>query len=204
VTRKKSNELDPKAKRARDIRNGVLLAHVVISWAVVAFSHLKWWSVFHRGTLVAEFWGNDEKAFQTGYITLSAIAAFFFTSYDIVTNADIQWPPLLASAFALGCASEVTYKLVSERDVIYQHVAEGAVEKEIHEHPETEPVTARGGVTATLSSEVSTQGSSSRTNSDEGLKLKINYGLYGTLYGTFAMVVLSVYLTFFAKREEGT
>jgi hypothetical protein len=204
VTKKKS-ELDAGGKRVRDIRNGLLLAHVVVSWVVVALVHCPWWSGYNHGKEAFEFWGNDPKAYQTGYVTLAAILAFFFTSYDIVTNSDIQWPPLLASAFALGCASEVTYKLVSERDMIFQHWSESVVDDEMRKRQEAEltaPVTsssvsANSGVAATGSA-------SSGGTHDEGLKLKIGYGLYGTLYGTFAMVVLSIYLTFFARREEGT
>ncbi len=203
--KKKRSELDAGGKRVHDIRNGLLLAHVVISWVVVALVHCPWWSGYNHGKQAFEFWGNDPKAYQTGYITIAAILAFFFTSYDLVTNSDIQWPPLLASAFALGCASEVTYKLVSERDMIFQHWSESVVDDEARKRQEAE-LTAQVTSSSTTSATngVAATGSGSRSEADEGLKLKIGYGLYGTLYGTFAMVVLSIYLTFFARREEGT
>lgn len=196
--------LTPEQKRTRDIRNGVLLAHVVVSWVVIVLVHFKWWSVFSHGDPkpVAEFWGNDDKAFQTGYITVAALIAFFFTSYDIVTGTDIQWPPLLASAFALGCAAEVTYKLVTERDVIYRNVVAYELGRDADREQETAAVSS-SSTAAVDSSGIASVASGARTKaSDEGIRLKINYGLYATLYGTFAMVLLSIHLTFFAKREE--
>jgi hypothetical protein len=199
VSKKKATALTPETKRTRDIRNGVLLAHVVVSWVVIVLVRFRWWTVFSHGAEVGHVEGSDEQAFQTGYITLAAIVAFFFTSYDIVTNSDIQWPPLLASAFALGCAAEITYKLYSERDVVYKHLVALEHNRDMAREQEEGSAAAvgSGSVAAVRSSSAS-----SLVGTDEGIKLKVNYGLEGALYGSFFMVLLSAYLTFFARREE--
>ena len=203
---KKPAALTPESKRTRDIRNWVLLAHVVVSWVVVFAVRFRWWTVFAHGDTVGEFFGSDEKAFQTGYITLAAIVAFFFTSYDIVTNSDIQWPPLLASAFALGCAAEVTWKFNAQQDTVMKHLIAEQLSREARKEED------RAQAIALLdSSSVSVAGvgsgsaapvsSASNGELDTGIRVRLGPGLLTTLFGTFSMVLLSSYLTFFARRD---
>jgi hypothetical protein len=198
---KKNVAATPESKRTRDIRNGVLLAHVVLSWVVVAAVRFKWWTVLVKGENVGEFFGTDEHAFQTGYITLAALVCFFFTSYDIVANADIQWPPLLASAFALGCAAEVTWKLNAEKDVVLQHVISAQLSRDMAREHERER-----GIAALDSSSIATLTSDGviggpKPPKDESIRVRLGPGLLTTLFGTFSMVLLSSYLTFLARRE---
>lgn len=198
--------LAPEAKRTRDVRNGILLAHVVLSFVVVAAVRFKWWTVIAHGDTVGEFFGSQEQAFQTGYITLAALLAFFFTSYDIVTNSDIQWPPLLLSAFALGCAAEVTWKLNAEQDVVLRHVVEAQLNREMADdlkRQKTTPKLSSSDVAGISSGETSDVTSSARSSSstDPGIRVRLGAGLLTTLFGTLSMVLLSSYLTFFARRE---
>jgi hypothetical protein len=201
---KKPASLTPEAKRIRDIRNGVLLAHVVVSWVVVAAVRFRWWTVFAHGDTVGEFFGSDEKAFQTGYITLAAIIAFFFTSYDIVTNSDIQWPPLLASAFALGCAAEVTWKFNSQQDTVMKHLIAEQLSRDMKKEEDRANAVAlldSSSVAGVSSGSPAPVASASRAEPDVGIRVRLGPGLLTTLFGTFSMVVLSSYLTFFARRD---
>jgi hypothetical protein len=207
VSSKKTTGLTPEQKRRRDIRNGVLLAHVIISWAVIIAVRFKWWTVFMHGEQVGEpFSGTHEHAFQTGYISMACVIAFFFTSYDIVTNGDIQWPPLLASAFALGCAAEVSYKLVSEQDVIYRNLITYQMARDAEKEREAveKAVTAavNSSSTAAVDSSVAAVSSATKSHADDLPRVKFGWGLLTALYGTFCMVLLSCYLTFFAPRAE--
>ncbi len=201
---KKPDALGPQAKRIRDIRNGVLLAHVVVSWVVVVAVRFRWWTIFAHGDTVGEFFGSDEKAFQTGYITIAAIVAFFFTSYDIVTNSDIQWPPLLASAFALGCAAEVTWKFNSQQDVVMKHLIAEQLSREFKKEEERGKAIAHldsSSIAVTSSGDAASVTTASRKEPEVGLKVRLGPGLLTTLFGTFSMVILSSYLTFFARRD---
>jgi hypothetical protein len=196
VSKKKIAQMTPEEKRARDIRNALLLVHIVLEVLVIVGCQLQWWSLYSKGELVAAFKGDDPKAFQSAYMSVAALIAFFFTSYDLVTGSDIQWPPLLASAFALGCAAEVTYKVTSGSDVIYANYL--LVEQAKEHRREAD----RANVAPVGSDGTAAVASGSEATKEPPLKLSIDWGLRMALFGTFFMVLVSSYLTFFARRDE--
>jgi hypothetical protein len=191
----KKGPLSPEDRRALEIRRGVLLAHVAIEAIVVlccwAFS---WWSGHYQphGSAGLDFAKPGAECFQARYITWAAIAAFFFTSYDLVANADFQWPPLLASAFALGCAGQVTYQALGYKDEVLRQLM--LVERK-------QQAVAIAPVASGTPTGVAPVASGSKAEA-EPYSFKIDPGLMVVLFGSFSMVVLSSYLTFFARREE--
>ena len=108
MTKKKA--LTDAEKRDRKTQQILLGIHIGLSALVLLATQLDWWSIHNSsGELVAVMSGSDPKVFQAGYLKVALLFAFVFTSYDLVADEDIQWPPLLASAFALGCCGQATY-----------------------------------------------------------------------------------------------
>jgi len=88
-----------------------------------------WWQPLAGGSpFGAAYHGHDPVtgAFDpwASTVVLSCVVAFFFTSYDLVADEDIQLPIFLASLVVLGAAGKVFYRAYSDPSTIEQVVDE--------------------------------------------------------------------------------
>jgi hypothetical protein len=199
-------------RRALDVRRGFLLAHVALEIVLVVGAMLGWYSLFlgdrvfasvAPGAHVSVPGGLFPFVEQARLVILAAVVAFFFTSYDLVADADIQWPPLLASAFALGCCGQVCWKLDKSFDAMVDYVvaAETLAHRKSATPGEAKPVSPPGGSQAPVTSgSIAAPGSASTSQAPAPVRLKIDTGLKLVLFASASMTLLSTYLTFFARR----
>jgi len=206
MTRKMAQEKTTEEKRALDVRRGFLAAHAALSVLLVIGSQTEFWSIWVKGTLVETVLGREHDGIHgkitASYMAISAIFAFFFTTYDLVANADVQWPPLLASAFALGCCTQQVWQTF-HKDVDRletQYVQDAMFKNSIQEAKEKMSIaatTSGGGSVAPVMSATTPDAAASYD-----FKIRPGSGLVIAFGSSLGMLLLSIYLTFFAKRRS--
>lgn len=221
--------LSPEDRRARDVRRGFLLVHALLSGILVLGASIGWYTILHGQRVLAAVQplGRDAHgapepfAVDARWLILCAVVAFFFTSYDLVANADFQWPPLLASAFALGCCGHVAYRLDRDVEVLVDRFVKADMIARIQQE---KAARARAGLppapdVATIASALAApappasgvagvgsavapvaSGAGASVTEEPPVRLQVNLGLKLCLFASASMTLLSTYLTFFARR----
>lgn len=110
-------------------RRWLLGVHLLLQLLCVAGALGPWWQPLAGGTpFGAAYHGHDPAtgAFDPwATVTVFACAAaFFFASYDLVADEDIQLPVFLASLVVLGAAGAVFYRAYSDPSTLEQVVDE--------------------------------------------------------------------------------
>ncbi|MBI3722741.1 hypothetical protein HY251_02120 [bacterium] len=204
MSKKQTQERTKEEKRAHDVRMGLLIAHAVLAMLLVLGSQLDWWSVWVKGTLVETVLGREHDGIPARqaavYMALSALIAFFFTTYDLVADADIQWPPLLVSAFALGCCTQQLYQTFYKD---WEKIAESKISERMFDDSlkavrsgDTAPETSSTGTVAPIVSAAAVDPASKYP-----FAIKLGTGLGLATTASLGMLLSSIYLTFFAKRK---
>jgi hypothetical protein len=220
--RDKAKKVDTGAdKRAADIRRALLIVHVILEVVLIVGVCLTWWSVgagadsmtfapgLHlRDEALYPFTPDGHYPFTTEarYLIVAMVVCFFCTSYDLVANLDIQWAPLLLSAFALGVTGETCWKLDGYFDMSMKHVVQLQVMRKLQESPSPAPPSPAPTASA-VASVGSTTGSVAPVTTAQAVHLtenlpvaRVEMGLKLVLFASASMALISTYLTFFARR----
>lgn len=180
-------------------RRVALAAHLLLEACVVAGSQGPWWEVLVGGEAVARHAGYDAARAApmeplAAAAALAGIVAFFFASYDLVADADLQAPILAASVVACVAAGALAHRVfVAEDDL--RRIAEEVMRTDVTR------ALADPAPVATSAPAAPTSGSDdplARLHST--FAIRPAWGLALLVAAAPLMVVVSVYLTFFAER----
>lgn len=110
-------------------RRWLLGLHLLLQALCVIGALGPWWQpLAGGGPFGSAYHGHDPTtgAFDpwASAAVLSCAVAFFFASYDLVSDADLQLPVFLASLVVLGAASAVFYRAYSDPSTLEQVVDE--------------------------------------------------------------------------------
>jgi hypothetical protein len=166
-------------------RRAALGVHVALEAAVLVGAQGPWWEVWLGASRTFVQLGYDPA--RTGAALdpwaaaagLAALVAFFFASYDLVADDDLQAPILLASVVVLVVAARLLYTVAVDA-----HTVERVLDE----------VRAAGDIAA-----VATSGAPSPAERLTPV-LKTRWGLALVVAAAPLLVLVSVYLTFFAQR----
>lgn len=182
--------ISPRALRLRRVALGL---HLALQAGVVVGSQGPWWDVVLNGERILRHVGYDPARGAMPMEPLAALAAFaaivafFFASYDLVADADLQLPVLFASMVIVVCAAFLIHRVVVAPQTI-EHITEEVM---------------RAGQPAA-------DGTVAPVDSNDPLQrlrvsmptLKPAWGLSLLVAAAPLMLLLSVYLTFFAERAS--
>jgi hypothetical protein len=116
---------------ARKRRRLALVFHLVAEAAAIVGCALRWSEGLADETVLTGVAGSETTPGRI--VFLATLLAFFFTSYDLVANADYQLVPLLASAVAFGAAALALYTIYWNPDTLDQFVQFAvAVKRDAH------------------------------------------------------------------------
>jgi hypothetical protein len=172
--------------KARFRRRVALAFHVFLQACVVAGSQGPWWDVFVKSQHLFHQAGYDGARTPpmlplAAVTAFAALAAFFFASYDLAADADLQLPILLASAVVLVCAGVLLHDVKFEPDTLLSVIDE--VERAgLPPGGDVAPVTSEGGLHL------------------RDFTLKPCWGLALVVAAAPLMVLVSLYLTFLIER----
>lgn len=185
-------------------RRVALVVHLALQACVVVGSQGPWWDVLVGGEAVARHAGYDAARTASGagamepvaaVAALAAIVAFFFASYDLVADADLQAPVFAASVVALVAAGVLVHRVLVAEDELHE-IAEEVLRADVGR-------ALQGGVAPVATSDAAAVTS----GSDDPLarlrtsfSLRPAWGMALLVAATPLMVLVSVYLTFFAER----
>ena len=124
------------------------------------------------------FW--QRPGFLASVVMLSAIVAFFFTSYDLVADQDIQLPPLLATLVILGAAGLAYTSLLHSTETL------DSVIRDVH---------AAGSASGTGAAPIELP---------RLYGLKPAWGASVFMAAAIPMLLCSLYLTFIAQRQRAS
>lgn len=186
MSKKRREPVDPITLFKRRAALGV---HLLLQACVLVGSQGAWWDIVDADSkaLILTQYGHDATRATAlepvaAVAALAAIVAFFFASYDLVSDADLQAPILLASLVALGAAAAAFHRgIVSPAEI-------ERITREVNDAVSVAPVTS-GGAPPSL----------------EGVfKLPLlipRWGLALLVAAAPLMVVVSTYLTFSSDRS---
>jgi hypothetical protein len=171
-------------------RRAALGLSIFLQLCVVVGAQGAWWDVIGQDGVVAyTHHGHDATRAVSSMEPAAAIAAvaavvaFFFASYDLVADADLQAPILLASLLALGAAASAFHRAIIDPATI------NAITREVME---------AGASTAAVST---TGAPPARELLLQLPSLRPAWGLALFAAAAPLMVVVSTYLTFFSVRS---
>lgn len=199
--KKGARAVSPVALFRRRVALGV---HLALQACVLVGSQGPWWDVLVGGEAVARHAGYDAARAAGGagamepiaaVAALAAIVAFFFASYDLVADADLQAPVFAASVVACVAAGVLVHRVLVAEDELHE-IAEEVLRADVDR-------ALQGGVAPVGSSDAASVTSSSddplarlRTS----FSLRPAWGMALLVAAAPLMVLVSVYLTFFAER----
>ncbi len=202
--RKGARAVDPVTLFRRRVALGV---HLALEACVLVGSQGPWWDVLIGGEAVARHAGYDA-ARATGPMepmaalaALAALVAFFFASYDLVADADLQAPVLAASVVACVAAGAVAHRvLVAEDDLnrIAEEVMRADVEGALDRPPPAETAPVATSAPAPVTSGSDDPLARLRTS----FSLRPAWGMALMVAAAPLMVAVSVFLTFFAAAPR--
>lgn len=182
--------VDPRTLLRRRVALGL---HVALETCVVVGSQGPWWDVVIGGERVLRHAGYDPTRAVpmeplAGLAAVAAIVAFFFASYDLVADATIQLPILFASLVIVVSAGFLLHRVA---------VAPQTIEEITEEVMRAGDSSSPGGAVAPVDSSDPLQRLRLSLPS-----LKPAWGLSLLVAAAPLMLLLSVYLTFFAERAS--
>jgi hypothetical protein len=181
-------DISPRALR---LRRAALGLHLALEGCVVVGSQGPWWDVMIGSERVLRHVGYDPTRASpmeplAALAALCGIVAFFFASYDLVADANIQAPIFIASAVIVVAAAVLIHRVV---------VAPQTIEDITEEVMRAGPPAADGTVAPVDSNDPLQRFRMSMPT------LKPAWGLSLLVAAAPLMLLLSVYLTFFAKER---
>lgn len=181
------SEAAPAVSAQTRFRRRVALAfHVFLQACVLVGSQGPWWDVFVKAQPLFHQAGYDGARTPpmlplAAVTALAAVVAFFFASFDLAADADLQRPILAASLVVLVCAGVLLHDVKFEPDTLTSVIEE--VERAgLPPGGDVAPVTSGGGL------------------SIRDFTLKPCWGLALVVAAAPLMVLVSVYLTFLIER----
>ena len=118
---------------------------------------------------------------------LACVVAFFFASYDLVADADIQLPVFLATLLLTAVGGYVLREVLVDQEVIGEFI-------ELQER-----LRLGAGSPASMAA-VTTTGSTGAGIGGEAVRLRFGWGLALYLSSALVLLIDSFYLTFIAQR----
>lgn len=185
--------VDPRTLVRRRVGLGL---HVALETCVVVGSQGPWWDVVIGGERILRHVGYDPTRAVpmeplAGLAAVAAIVAFFFASYDLVADATIQLPILFASLVILVSAGSLLHRVAVAPQTIEE------ITEEVMRAGDSKSPGSPGGAVAPVDSSDPLQRLRLSLPS-----LKPAWGLSLLVAAAPLMVLLSVYLTFFAERAS--
>jgi hypothetical protein len=119
----------------------------------------------------------------------AAIGAFFFASFNLVADADFQWPTLICSALVCLAAGLAFHGIYSPQSTLSDVISE----------VESARVAGAGGDPASTAP-VTSDALEQPSLLDRLPRLRLGWGVSLLLAAAPLMLLVSVYLTFFAAR----
>jgi hypothetical protein len=187
-------------------RTAVLLFHLAAEAIAIVGVLLSWKIVLVGESVVTDTVGSDMR--EGKIVFLASLMAFFFASYDLVADADIQLPVLLASAIAVGAAGYALYDVLwcvsTFRETAEALAVAGIANPDSATHAGGAKA-IRGQTEREAQEPVVTVGGRPVRGGPPllaALRLRTGTGLIMSLVGAFDMLLASLYLTVFATREK--
>ncbi|MBX3466202.1 MAG: hypothetical protein KF878_04805 [Planctomycetes bacterium] len=187
-------------------RRAALAVHLGLQGCVLVGSQGPWWDLLVDGQHLARHAGYDAARAAPmeplAFIAaLAAIVAFFFASYDLVADADIQAPVLAASLVALAAAGALVHRVVATQDAIFG-TARDVAQAQLRAARVDSSRSAEGAAPAGDVAAVDTQAASRDPLAvlARNLTLKPAWGMALLVAAAPLQVLVSLYLTFFAER----
>ncbi|MCO5169376.1 MAG: hypothetical protein M9894_23785 [Planctomycetes bacterium] len=191
-------------------RRAALGVHLALQGCVLVGSQGPWWDVLVDGERLARHAGYDAAraapmepvAFMAA---VAAIVAFFFASYDLVADADIQGPVLAASLVALVAAGALVHRVLATEDAIRgtaEDVARAQVHGAVVDPSKSADGTSAGAAAPPAGADVAPVGTSRDPLATFARKLSLKpaWGMALLVAAAPLMVIVSLFLTFFAER----
>ncbi len=205
--RKKGPKVDPVALFRRRVALGL---HLAFEACVVVGSQGPWWHVIVGGEAVARHAGYDAARAPAmeplaALAALAGIVAFFFASYDLVADADLQAPLLVASVVACVAAGAVAHRvLVAEDDLreITEEVLRADVARGLDRPAASSAAADAAPVASSDPAAVTSGGEDPLERLSAAFSLRPAWGMALMTAAAPLMVVVSVFLTSFAARES--
>lgn len=205
--KKGARVVDPVALFRRRVALG---AHLALEACVVAGSQGPWWDVFVNGERVMRHVGYDAGRAApmeplAAIAALAGIVAFFFASYDLVADADLQAPVLVASLVACVAAGALAHRVLVAEDTI-KEIAEEVVRADVRRElraGDAAPVATSGGAAGVAPVTTAAPGDDPMAALVRALPtVKPAWGMALLVAAAPLMVVVSVYLTFLTERAS--
>lgn len=178
-------QVDPFDLKVRRLLLGV---HIVLQACVIVGVTGPWWQAMAGEHPIGDpVVGLSRGAIESWEVTvavLAALLAFFFASYDLVADADLQRPIFACSLVALVAAGSVFHRAYVHPSTLEDIVAE-VTAADLKAAPP-------GGVVAPVDS--------SDPLVRNALRMEYRWGLALFVAAAPLLVVLSAYLTFLAPR----
>ncbi len=184
-------------------RRWLLGLHLFLQLLCVVGALGPWWQPLAAGSPFGSAYHGHDPA--TGAFdpwataaVLSCAVAFFFASYDLVADADLQLPVFLASLVTLGAAGAVFYRAYSDPSTLEQVVDE--VLRAGQAPGVTAPVDS-GGVASSQPAPAAVSGARTDPLSLLAPGIRYLWGLALFVSAAPLLVVVSAVLTFLLHRS---
>lgn len=182
-------EVDPFALKVRRLLLGL---HILLEACVVLGATGPWWQAMAGDHAIGDpVVGLSRGVIESPWVAVAvggALLAFFFASYDLVADADLQRPILACSAVVLVAAAVVFHR---------GYVNPATIEDIVHEVTSAElradAARAPGGAVAPVDS-------AADPLVRHPLRMEYRWGLALFVAAAPLLVALSAYLTFLAPR----
>jgi hypothetical protein len=187
-------------------RTAVLLFHIAAEATAIVGVLLSWKIVLAGETVFSDMAGRETR--EGAIVFLASLMAFFFASYDLVADSDIQLPVLLASAIAVGGAGYALYDVLWCANTFRETAEAVAVAGIANPDSATHAGGAkaiRGQTEREAQEPVITIGGRPVRGGPPllaSVRLRAGTGLIMSLVGAVDMLLASIYLTVFATREK--
>lgn len=119
---------------------------------------------------------------------LACVVAFFFASYDLVADADIQLPVLLATLVLAAIGGYVLREVLTDQEVIGEFI-------ELQER-----IRLGSSPSLATTAAVTTTGDALAAPGGDAVRLRFEWGLALYLSSALVLLIDSIYMTFIAQR----